>query len=316
MERISEKAEGIWRGGVRKRAKTPRPRVRRIFSGKEEQKILKDSGKTIYDLTFIHGMDSFQQQQQLADHREGHYEYKSGVFQQSAEEGGWGGMIVRVELAVSVGRNRPRYSLLKIIFPMPEEQTEVFGPEWWGQDRTPRMKPVVGRIVQRYFGPQWTAMGIRFLEDAPLASEEGKLITDTLENESESSILARERQVLGLRHKLLWWDVEPSRLDKKRLGKNYLLDSFNNAPPDNLPPDTAAIKDFSIVPANEDEGPRLSWDYWHSFEDMKKRFGVDKIDQQTVKESISGDAITIVADPEETESLLDILLELAGAPEE
>ena len=297
-------------GGVRKRERTPRPRVRRIFSGQKEQDILKDHGKTIFDLVYRHGMDPFQQQQQLADHREGHYAEKSRVFQQSAEEGGWGGMKVRVDLVVTYGRHAPIPIILYVIFPMPKEELELlqpFGP--FEKDRTLRMKPVIGRVVQRYFGPEWAAMGITFLEGAPLASEEGDLIRDILDRNAE-------KEVLDLRNELLWWYVEPSRLDKNRLGRYSLLgESFSThviVPPENLPPDTAAIKMISMKPSI-DCANELGREYWHSFEDVKKSCRADRIDQETIKRFLSKsdetgltyeEIITIVAEPEETEQLL------------
>lgn len=210
---------------------------------------------------------------------------------------------------------------------MPEEQTEVFERVWFRQDRTSRMKPVMDQIVQRYFRPEWRSMGIRFLEDSPLAWEEGERIRYILGHQSVD-ISVRERRVLDLRNELLWWDVEPSRRDNNRLGGYYMNKLRGSTQPEglgveNIPPDTAAIKDIRIVPTNDDE-PFGTWVFWHSFEDLKKKHRVDKIDQQTVRinflrdteTGLTDDAlITIVADPEETESFIDILLELTGAPE-
>lgn len=324
-EEVSEQAEGLWSGRVGKRERTDRPRVRRIWSGKDEKKtrkILKKQGRLLDQLIFHHGMDTFQQQQQLADHREGRiYEEKSAVFQESAEKEGWGGMLVRVDLVVTYGRHAPVSTLLNIIFPMPEEQTVGFEAELLGQEEiTPYLKPVIDRIVQLYFEPEWIAMGIRFNEDAPLALEE-RMILEKIRRNQLRGIFPREGEVLDLRDNFLWWTVESSRQDKHRLGSFYMnaprgTSSGSGSDIDNVPPDTAAIKSITIVPTNEDEEYRSNWVLWHSFEDLKKYFRVDKIDQQTVRSDIFRDRpegltsdryITIVADPEETELFLDTL---------
>lgn len=283
-DEVSTHAEGLWRGGVRKREQTQRPRVRRIFSGHEWRRaheVLNDHGKTIYDLVYLHGMDPFQQQQQLADHREGHYEYKSGVFQQSAEEGGWGGMIVQMVLFARAGGSAATRIVFYVVFPMPEEReiTEVSD-----SDVRRLLKPLMNRIVQRYFGAEWRAMGIRFLKDAPTADDELEIIDDQ----------RKERKGDYLKDALWWY------------GDRRLLSRAAPKPPeDSVPPNTAAINDVELLLEYQNKGS-----LWFSFEEMKKALSVEEINQQRVMDTrgqlgyLKNRRIVIVAEPEETERLL------------